>query len=350
MANDFGNGSAHPPDPNRIIQEAFDSISQRFPSGVVGPLALLVVVALWMAGGLYQVGPSEVGVVMRFGAVTHTTPPGLHWHLPWPIERVYKPAVTRVFKEEIGFRTFAIGPPARYRDVTEEARMLTADGNIVELDFIVQYRIKDPIDFLFKVLDPQETLRDSAESAMREVVGSTTIDDALTEGRLEIQTRAQAQLQEILDSYQTGLQVTTVKLQDVTPPGPVQDAFKDVINAEQDRERVINESEGFANDIIPKARGTAARLVNEAEGYAAAVVKDAEGAAKRFELVHAAYAKAPEVTRQRMYIEALEEVLPEINKIIIQGGAAGDVVPLLDLGSAMTGTGAAAAAATEQTK
>lgn len=332
MAGSFGNGAAKPPDPNRIIQEAFDSLGRRFPSGAFGPIAAAIAFALWMASGLYQVGPSEVGVVLRFGAVTQTTPPGLHWHLPWPIERVYKPAVTRVYKDEIGFRTIAVGPPARYRDVTEEARMLTADGNIVELDFIIQYRIKDPVNFLFQVRDPQETLRDSAESAMREVVGSTTIDEALTEGRLEIQTRAQALLQEILDSYKTGLQITTVKLQDVTPPGPVQDAFKDVINAEQDRERAINEAQGFANDIVPKARGTAAQLVNEAQGYAASVVKEAEGAAERFELVSVAYSKAPDVTRKRMYIETLEAILPGIDKFIIKGGTANDVLPLLELG------------------
>lgn len=339
MASPYGNGSAKPPDPNRIIQEAFDSLGRRVPSGAFGPLALVIAAALWAASGIYQVGPSELGVVLRFGAVTRTTPPGLHWHAPWPVERVYKPAVTRVYKEELGFRTIAVGPPARYRDVTEEARMLTSDGNIVELDFIVQYRIKEPIAFLFNVRDPQEALRDSAESAMREVVGSTTIDEALTQGRLEIQTRAQALLQEILDGYQTGLQVTTVKLQDVTPPGPVQDAFKDVINAEQDRERAINEAQGFANQILPQARGTSARLVNEAQGYAASVVKDAEGAGERFELVHAAYAKAPAVTRRRMYIETLEAVLPGIDKVIIKGGATRDVLPLLELGKGVGGAG-----------
>ena len=218
--------------------------------------------------------------------------------------------------------------------------MLTADGNIVELDFIVQYRIKDPVQFLFAVRDPADTLRDSAESAMREVIGRSTIDQALTEGRLEIQNEAEALLQTILDQYQAGLNVTALKLQDVQPPGPVQDAFKDVINAEQDRERMINEAQGVANDILPKARGTAAQLLNEADGYAAAIVKEAEGGAKRFELVYEAYARAPGVTRKRMYIEALEETLSGVDKIVVDADVADKVLPLLPL----TGAGLAPAA------
>ncbi len=324
-----------------MISEAFDTLRRRIP-GRIGA-GILVVVALlgWLATGLYQVNPSEVGIVLRFGRAVATTPPGLHWHLPWPIERALKPPVTVVLKEEIGFRTIDVGPPARYREVTEESRMLTADGNIVELDFIVQYRIKDPIAFLFRVRDPSETLRDAAESAMREVVGHTTIDEALTEGRLAIQTEAQTLLQQILDRYQAGLLVTTVKLQDVVPPGPVQDAFKDVINAEQDKARMINEAQGFANDILPKARGTAAQMLNEAEGYAATVVKHAEGEAKRFELMREAYAQAPEVTRTRLYLQTMEEVLAGAKKVVLGKTAASSVLPLLPLGD-RTGTVGAA--------
>jgi len=329
-----GNGANRPSDADRIIAEAFDKFRHQIPSGLTVALALVVPLLLWLATGVYQINPSEVGIVLRFGKVVQTTAPGLHWHLPWPIETVIKPPVTRVLKEEVGFRTVEVGPPARYRSVTEESRMLTSDGNIIELDFIVQYRIKDPVAYLFKVRDPNDTLRDAAESAMREVIGRTTIDNALTEGRLEIQTEAQTLLQGILDRYDSGLQVSTVKLQDVKPPGPVQDAFKDVINAEQDKERLINEAEGFANDILPKARGTATQLVNEAEGYAASVVKNAEGAAKRFELVQAAYANAPEVTRKRMYIETLEQILPGIDKYVVDSTAAGQVLPLLQLGPA----------------
>jgi membrane protease subunit HflK len=318
MSDPFSNGGgARRPDPEQLINEIFANLGRRLPGNALGPILLGIALLLWTATGIYQVNPNEMGVVLRFGAVQKTTGPGLHWHMPWPVERVLKPPVTLVLKEEMGFRTVDPGPPARYRPVTEEARMITTDGNIVDLDFIVQYRIKDPVDFLFKVRDPAETLRDAAESAMREVIGRTTIDNALTEGRLLIQTEAQKLLQETLDSYESGLLVTTVKLQDVVPPGPVQDAFKDVISAEQDRERMINEAEGFANDILPKARGTAAQLLNEAEGHAASVTNEAEGAAKRFELLLTAYLTAPNVTRKRMYLETMEAILPGMDKIIM---------------------------------
>ena len=337
MPTSLGQGPRRPPpDPEEIIAELFNKLRGGLPGGLgggVGALLVGVLALIWLATGIYQVNPSEVGVVLRFGEAVQTAPPGLHWHLPWPIERVLKPPITVVHKEEIGFRTLDVGPPARYRTVVEEARMLTADGNIVDLNFIVQYRIKDAAAFLFNVRDPAETLRDSAESAMREVVGHTAIDQALTEGRLAVQTQTSDLLQSILDSYGAGLHIVTVKLQDVAPPGPVQDAFKDVINAEQDRERMINEAEGFSNDILPKARGTAAQLVNEAEGFAAARLKESEGGARRFELLHEAYAEAPEITRVRMYIEALEDILPSIDKIIVDEELSDAVLPLLDLKS-----------------
>ena len=338
MSDRFGgNGSSHPlpPNPEEIIKDIVNRLRGGLPGNLPGGMfiGLLLILALWLATGLYQINPTEVGVVLRFGRVVHTTSPGLHWHLPWPIERVLKPPVTVVHKEEVGFRTLDVGPPARYRTVVEEARMLTEDGNIVELNFIVQYRIKDPVAFLFNVRDPAETLRDSAESAMREIIGHSSIDAALTEGRLLIQTRTEDLLQEILDGYGAGLHVATVKLQDVAPPGPVQDAFKDVINAEQDRERMINEAEGFSNDILPKARGTAAQLVNQSQGYAAARIKVAEGEARRFELVHEAYAKAPVVTRTRMYLETMEAVLPQVDKVIVDSGIADGLLPVLPLGN-----------------
>ncbi len=319
-----------------MIKDIFNRVRAGLPAGLPsggGAIAgLLVALLLWAATGLYQVNPSEVGVVLRFGRAVTTTSPGLHWHLPWPVERVLKPPVTVVHKEEIGFRTLDVGPPARYRPVLEEARMLTEDGNIVELNFIVQYRIKDPVAFLFNVRDPTETLRDSAESAMRDVIGHTSINMALTEGRFQIQTQAEQLLQGILDGYAAGLHIATVKLQDVAPPGPVQDAFKDVINAEQDRERMVNEAQGFANDILPKARGMAAQIVNRSEGYSAGRVKAAEGEAARFELLYEAYAKAPEVTRRRMYLETMEAVLPTMDKVIVDSHIADGVLPMLPLG------------------
>jgi len=331
MSDGFGNGTSRPPNPEKMLQDALEQLGGRVPSGLAGLAAVLFALVAWIATGVYQVNPSEIGVVLRFGRVVATTPPGLHWHMPWPFETVLKPPVTRVLKAEMGFRTLDPGPPARYRPVTEESRMLTRDGAIVELDFVVQYRINDPVAYLFNVLDPNETLRHSAESAMREVVGHRTIDDALTEGRMEIQTAAHELLQQTLDTYDSGLQVTTVKLQDVVPPGPVQDAFKDVINAEQDLQRMINEAEGFANDILPKARGMAAQMINEAEGYAEARLKEAEGETQRFTLLRKEYAKAPEVTRKRLYLETLEAILPSVEKYIVDSDSAGGVLPLLQL-------------------
>jgi membrane protease subunit HflK len=342
----FGNGGGkRPPTPEELLAQLVAKLRGRF-GGALGLAGLGLLLALWLATGVYQVNPSEAGVVLRFGKVTAATGPGLHWHFPWPVETVLKPPVTVVLKEEVGFRTIDVGPPARYRQVTEESRMLTSDGNIVDLDFIVQYRIKDPKAFLFNVRDPSETLRDSAESAMREVVGRNTINKALTEGRLEVQTEAQVILQAMLDRYQVGLHVVTVKLQDVVPPDPVQDAFKDVINAEQDKERMINEAEGFANDVLPRARGDAAQLLNQARGYSESVVKEAEGQAERFDLLYDAYRRAPVVTRKRLYLETLEEVFADVNMIIIDEKIARGALPLLPL-AGVTGSGGAGSRSAE---
>jgi membrane protease subunit HflK len=267
--------------------------------------------------------------------------------LPWPIEEVFKPSVTQIRKEEFGFRTVSVGPPARYRDEDNEALMLTGDENIVKLQFIVQYKVKDEpggaTDFLFNVRDPEETVRAAAEAAMREVVGRNNIDDALTEGKDRIQNDAQTRLQEILDDYDAGIQVVTVKLQDVDPPDQVSDAFKDVISAQQDRERLINEANGYANDVIPKARGQAAQLINEAQGYKAAKVQDAAGQAQRFIALHEEYEKAKEVTRERLYLETMEEVLARTNKILLDESAGGQVVPYLPLDQMIKGRRPAAA-------
>lgn len=316
--------------PERAVDDALNEIRRR-TSKWGGWGTMLAIIAVWLASGIYQVNPSEVGIVLRFGRYHQTTPPGLHWRVPQPFDTVTKVPVTVVRKEEIGFRTVSVGPPARYRSVVEESRMLTSDGNILDLDFIVQYRIADPVAYLFRVRHPVETLRDCAESAMREVIGRSTIDIALTEGRGAIQIEAQDLLQGMLDSYDSGLNVTTVKLQDVTPPDDVQDAFKDVISAEQDKERMINEAEGFANDILPKARGTAAQRLNEAQAYTESIVKEAEGESGRFDLIRKAYEQAPEITRTRMYLETMETVLPGAHKVIVSSSVAGSVLPLLPL-------------------
>jgi membrane protease subunit HflK len=311
---------------------------KRFGGGPArfGPLVVLpVVLLLWALTGIYTVQPDERGVVLRFGRAVRETGPGPHWRIPWPIEQVLKPSVTQIRKEEIGFRTVAIGPPTRYEDVDDEALMLTGDENIVKLLFIVQYKVRDDAegatDFLFNVRNPRDTVRAAAEAAMREVIGRSSIDGVLTEAKEQVQQDAQGELQAILDRYDVGIEVMTVKLQDVDPPDQVSDAFKDVISAQQDRERLINEARGYANDVVPKARGDAAQIVNDAQGYGEAKVREATGVAARFVALHEEYAKAKDVTRQRLYIETMEDILPRANKIILDDLAAKQAVPYLPL-------------------
>jgi membrane protease subunit HflK len=334
----FG-GGGRPDDPLDELRRMWEEFRRRFGGG--GPTRLnpwlLVAIALLLYAltGIFVVAPDERGIVLRFGRVVREADPGPGYHLPWPFEEVLKPSVTQIRKEELGFRTIAVGPPARYRSEDAEALMLTGDENIVKLQFIVQYKVKaDPrgaTDFLFNVRDPQKTVRDAAEAAMREVIGRDAIDDALTEGKERIQIDAQRLLQTILDRYQMGLEVAALKLQDVDPPDQVADAFKDVISAQQDKERLINEARGYANDVVPKARGQAAQLLNEAEGYAAAKVQDATGAGQRFVALHDEYTKAKEVTRQRLYLETMEEVLARMNKVLLDDLAGKQVVPYLPL-------------------
>jgi membrane protease subunit HflK len=336
-------------DPLSELRDVVESLRERFGGGrgqggngsapqgrpwPVWPFAALGLV-LWLASGIFIIAPDERGIVLRFGKVVREVDPGPGYHLPWPIEEVLKPSVTQIRKEEFGFRTVEVGPPPRYRDVDPEALMLTGDENIVKLLFIVQYKIKpDPeaaTDFLFNARDPRETVRAAAESAMRQVIGRNKIDDALTEQRERIQQEARDTLQEVLDGYDVGLEVVAVQLQDVDPPDQVSDAFKDVISAQQDRERMVNEARGYANDVVPKARGQAAQVLNEAEGYRQARIEDATGAAQRFVALHDEYLKAKDVTRLRLYLETMEEVLPRVNKVVVDEVAGRQTVPYLPL-------------------
>jgi membrane protease subunit HflK len=305
------------------------------PSGFSPWLLVGLAVPLWLLSGIFIIAPDERGIVMRFGKVVREADPGPGYHLPWPIEEVLKPAVTQIRKEEFGFRTISMGPPARYADEDSEALMVTGDENIVKLQFIVQYRIKPEADgasdFLFNVRDPEKTVRDSAEAAMREIIGRNLIDDALTEGKDRIQNDALSLLQMLLDKYDSGIEVVTLKLQDVDPPDQVADAFKDVISAQQDRERLINESRGYANDVVPKARGQAAQMLNEAEGYAQAKVNDAQGAAARFTALQQEYEKSSGVTRTRLWLETMEHVLSRSNLLLMDESAGKQVVPYLPL-------------------
>jgi membrane protease subunit HflK len=296
-----------------------------------GKIVLLLILALWLLTGVYIVQPDEIGVVKRFGAVSRTAQPGPHYHLPYPIESVLRPKVTKIHRVEIGFRTLRVGPPAQYRDIPEEALMLTGDENIVSIEFIVQYRIKDAMDYLFKVDAVEPTIKASAEAAVREVIGKNKIDEVLTAGKAEIQDKTMTLLQQIMDDYTAGVQIVAVQLQDVRPPDQVSSAFKDVASAREDKEKLINQSQSYRNDLIPKAQGEAAQTVNQAKGYAEARIKRAQGETDRFLQTLTEYRKSREVIRKRIYIETMEEVLSVVDKFIIEGKGGEQVLPLLPL-------------------
>jgi len=303
--------------------------------GRIGPVifgVLGIFLVLWLATGIYIVGADEEGVVRRFGKVVRITGPGPHYHLPTPMESVIKPKVTKVFRLEIGFRTISQGPPAKYESVAKEALMLTGDENIISIWFAVQFKIRDSMKYLFNVRDVENTLRAAAEAAMREIIGSNDIDTALTTGKAMVENQSQILLQEIMDSYESGVAIEQVKLQTVEAPAQVIPAFKDVASAREDRVKLINQAEGYSNDILPKAQGQAAQIVAEAEAYSAARVSRARGDAERFNQVVAEYLKARDVTRDRLYIEAMEDVVGRADRIILDSKAAGGTLPFLPLG------------------
>lgn len=337
-----GGGGPGPqgPDLEDLLRKGQDRFKKMVPGGVGGgkgvAIAVAVVAILWAASGFYRVQPDEQGVVLRFGEWVRTDQPGLSWHFPAPIETALTPKVTRVNRIEVGYRSMGTDArrPGADRDVADESLMLTGDENIIDIDFTVFWLIKDAGNYLFKIRDPEATVKKAAESAMREVIGRTDIQPALTEARQSIETSTRALLQAMLDEYQAGIEITQVQLQKVDPPGPVVDAFNDVQRARQDRERARNEAEAYRNDIIPRARGEAERLIQEASAYREQVVSLAQGDAKRFSSVLEAYQQAPEVTARRLYLETMQEVMSGANKIIIddKGGPGGQgVMPYLPL-------------------
>jgi len=289
-----------------------------------------VIIGIWLLTGIYIVNAEQQGVIRRFGAFARVTSPGIHYRLPWPIERVDKVGVSNVRRAEVGFRTIDPGPPAKYRDMPEESQMLTGNLNIVKVDLIIQYRIVDPVKFLFKVRDIEATSR-PIEAALRQVVGKHEIDEILTSGKGQIQVETMELLQQIVDSYDSGLKIVAVQLQDVHPPDAVVDAFKDVASAREDREKLINEAEAYRSDIIPRVRGKAAQMVKGAEAYASERVSKAEGDASNFTQVLNQYRQAKDVTRKRMLLETLEEVLPGLKKYIVKGDKNGGLINLLNL-------------------
>ncbi len=311
-----------------------------------GKIIALVFVAIWLLSGIYIVAPAEVGVVKRFGEFSRITPPGPHYHIPFPVESVLTPNVEQVRRMELGFRslnrdrtrTFEQG---QSRKVEDESLMLTGDENIVDIEFIVQYKIKDAEEYLFNVKDPDETVKKAAEAAMREIIGKNKVDEALTTGKMEIQNSARQLMQEIMDMYKAGVNVVAVQLANVHPPNEVVEAFKDVASAREDKSRYINEADAYRNDILPKARGQAAVITNQAEAYAEAKVRKAEGDAAKFLAIYEEYSKARDVTRKRLYLETMEKILsnPELEKLILSDDALQKAVPYLPLSRLGAGRG-----------
>ena len=333
-----------PPNIDEVISK-LQSIINRFLGGGKGGakpiiIGLIILLIVWILSGLYRVLPDEQGVVLRFGKFVKTTQPGLNYHLPFPVESVLTPKVTKVNRMDIGFRSerdsgFSSGGVA---DVPEESLMLTGDENIVNIDFSVFWVIKDAGNFLFKIQDPEGTVKAAAETAMREVIARSNIQPILTEGRAVIERDTQDIIQGILDEYESGVQITQVQTQKADPPDQVIDAFRDVQAARADMERSKNEAEAYANDVIPRARGEAAKILQAAEAYKKEVVAKAEGEASRFLSIYTEYAKAKEVTQERMYLETMEQVLADINKIIIDKDSGSGVVPYLPLQELKSGT------------
>jgi len=330
-------GGSQPPDIEEMIQKGKDRFKQMLPGGMGSKtgISLLVVVSLilWLTTGIYRVDQGERGVELLFGKFASETQAGLHFWFPTPIGSVTTRKVDRTNTISIGFRgASGTGNMAAIRDVSEESLMLTGDQNIIDIDFVVQWRIKNLRDYLFNIREPEGTTKLAAESAIREVIGQTTLEDALSKGRQLVEDKTKNVLQKILDDYGAGIFIAEVKMQKVEPPQPVIDAFNDVQRARQDKDRQQNEADAYRNDIIPKAEGEAARLVQEATAYREQLVKEAEGEAKRFLSVYDAYKNGKKVTIQRLYLERMQEVMKESEKIIIDNSKGGQgVVPYLPL-------------------
>ena len=330
-----GGGSGQQPDLEDILRKSQDKLRQAMPGGGGGwllpaVLAALVAIVIGFFGFFVRVNTDEVGIVLRFGEYVRQLPPGLHVRLPYPIEEVLLPKVTRANRTEIGMRT-AQGAGLSARDVPEESLMLTGDENIVDIDFVVVWKINNAPDYLFKIQNPEGTVKDVAESAMREIVGQSDIEPILTAARAETEGKVQKLIQRTLDGYEAGIEITQVQLQKVDPPDQVIDAFRDVQAARADEERLQNEAQAYANRVVPEARGESERILQNAQGYRDRVIAEAKGEAERFEKVLQEYEKAPDVTRQRIFIDTMKEVFSKTDKIIIDKDGGGGVVPYLPL-------------------
>lgn len=335
-----GGSDQAPPDLDQIVKDMQGKVTKLFggkgggggggtgssgssgegPSNTLIGMLAGVLFLFWMASGIYIIDPAERGVVLQFGSYSSTSLPGPHWRIPYPVERVEIVDVDQIRNVEVGYRSSA--GRSQSNSVPQESLMLTQDENIVDIKFAVQYRVKEAQNYLFNVRDPDETLRQGTESAIREAIGQSKMDFVLTQGQSDIASRTKVLIQNILDRYETGLEVTSVNLQSAQPPQEVRGAFEDAIRAREDKQRFINEADAYSNDIIPKARGNAARQLEEAAGYKARVIAQAEGESKRFTSLLAEYEKAPEVTRDRLYIDMMQSVMSNTSKVMVdvEGG------------------------------
>ena len=317
---------------DNLLNEFFNKIKKIFGGGNSNNKksffsAILIFLAIWLLSGFYKVNANEQGVVLRFGEWVRTTQPGLHYHLPYPIEIAKTPKVTKVNKTEIGFRTFRESK----RLLSEESLMLTGDENIVDINFSVFWVIKDAGKYLFNLRSPENSIKSVSESVMREVIGNSLIASVLAEGRKDIEVKSIETIQEVLDNYGSGVQITQLQLQKVDPPDQVIDSFRDVQRARADKEKSINEAIAYKNDIIPKARGEAAKIIQESEAYKKEVVARSEGDANRFNSILKSYKNNEDVTKNRIYLETLEEILQNANKVIIDTKQGSGVLPYLPL-------------------
>ena len=333
--NPWSNNNQSPPELDEVIKDFKNKFNTIFGGGsssnssgtsnagksVRGSAKYLIVLAIliWLLSGIYIIDPAERGVVLRFGAFQEITSQGPHWHLPYPIEQLYKVNVERVRATEIGFRN---SQNSNYGGrISSESLMLTKDENMVDVSLAVQYKIVDAKAYLFNVLMPELTLSHVVQSVIRQVVGDNTMDFVLTTGREQVAQEVKSHSQALLNEYQTGLIITAVTMQDAQPPIQVKDAFDDVVKAREDQQRYINEANAYANDILPKSRGASQRIMAEAQAYRSQVISKSEGESDRFSQILSEYLKAPEVTRERLYRETLEEVLSTTNKVVIDGSA-----------------------------
>ncbi len=325
-------------DIEELLRRTQEKLREIFPNdgssnGKTISLIAVIIALLWLSSGIYFVKADEQGVVLRFGEYLRTTGSGLNYHLPYPIESVRTPRVTAINRVEIGFHSGSAVKSSKSNEasIPAEGLMLTGDENIVDINFEVQWKIKDAPDFLFNVRNPEEAVKAVSESAMREVIGKSLIATVLAEGKLQVETGTKKLIQETLDSYNSGIEIVTVNLLKADPPAQVIDAFRDVQTARADLETSRNQAEAYRNDILPKARGLAQQTILEAEGYKQEVIARAEGEASRFLAIYNEFKQARDVTKKRMYLETMEDILQGMNKIIIEGKNSQGVLPYLPL-------------------